>query len=536
MSLTKIKNIYKALILSVKKKKIVVDARLKCLYNISINEFNSEDIPKLIGQEIDVYINNIDPTINKKRIASYKIANQEIAWSEVIKLYQSKKIVEGRINSATKGGYSVQLTTGFYAFLPLSQICEEESEKYRAESNEVLKFVILGINRLHFNIIVSRKEVVMQDVANMNQESLNTINVGASLFGIIKGIASNCLFVYINQDYSGIVLIEEIGHGNNLDIFKMFHIGQRIEAIATDIQENKIFLSIKKNTQNPMLGFIKNQKVDVLINRYIVSENNSYEITMFGTLVENPNIFCKVIKEDKLLDASQIDKIIEEKKIITVSIKLINEETYSLTCTTKKSNKEIWNQFKLALQENNDVVNGVLIGKNKNVLYFRFMEKEIYVPIINLSFYNSKQKYEDIKIGDTRDIHVTCFDKKQEAFGNIRKIEFINNEKIRNDISSLIKDNIVDVSLSYIVENNYAVLKLNHDIEQSIPCNKISNIINTLKNNTNITLKLQIISHDEYGNFELGPVNESSVKNTVKTKKFNIAEVISQFKQDQWEK
>lgn len=79
-------------------------------------------------------------------------------------------------------------------------------------------------------------------------------------------------------------------------------------------------------------------------------------------------------------------------------------------------------------------------------------------------------------------------------------------------------------------------MKLNHDIEQSIPCNKISNIINTLKNNTNITLKLQIISHDEYGNFELGPVNESSVKNTVKTKKFNIAEVISQFKQDQWEK
>lgn len=443
--------------------------------------------------------------------------------------------MEGRINSATKGGYSVQLTTGFYAFLPLSQICEEESEKYKAESNEVLKFVILGINRLHFNIIVSRKEVVMQDVASMNKESLNTINVGASLFGIIKGIASNCLFVYINQEYSGVVPVEEIGHGNNLDIFKMFHIGQRIEAIATDIQENKIFLSIKKNIQNPMLCFIKNQKVDVLINRYIVSENNE-DITMIGTLVENPHIFCKVIKEDKLLDISQIEKLISDKKSITVSIKMINEESYSLTCTTKKSNKEIWNQFKLALQENNDIVDGVLVGKNKNVLYFRFMEKEIYVPIINLSFYDSKNKYDDIKIGETRKISVTCFDKKQDAFGSIRKVEFMNDEKIQESINLLIKENIVDVSLAYIVENSYAVFKLNNGIEQSVPYNKMPNIINNLKSNPNITIKLQIISHDEYGNFELGQVNESSVKNTVKTKKFNIAEVISQFKQDQWEK
>lgn len=535
MSITKIKNIYKALILSVKKKKIIVDARLKCLYNISVNEFSSEELPKLVGKEIDIYINNIDPTINKRRVASYKIANQEIAWSEVIKLYQSKKIVEGRINNSTKGGYSVQLTTGFYAFLPLSQICEEESEKYRPENNEILKFVILGINRLHFNIIVSRKEVVMQDVASMNKESLDTINVGASLFGIVKGIASNCLFVYINQDYSGIIPVEEIGHGNNLDIFKMFYVGQRIEAIATDIQENKIFLSIKKHTQNPMLCFIKNQKVDVIINRYIVSENNE-EITMLGTLVENPNIFCKVIKEDKLLDISQIEKIIEEKKSITVSIKLINEESYILTCTTKKSHKEIWNQFKLALHDNNDIVKCVLVGKNKNVMYFRFMEKEICVPIINLSFYDSKKKFDEIKIGDTREVYVTCFDKKQEAFGSIRKIEFMNDEKIQNKIAALIKENVVDASLAYIVENSYAVLKLNNDIEQSVPYNKMSNIINHLKSNPNITTKLQIVSHDEHGGFELCQVNESSIKNTVKTKKFNIAEVIAQFKQDQWEK
>ena len=435
----------------------------------------------------------------------------------------------------TKGGYSVQLTTGFYAFLPLSQICEEESEKYKPENNEVLKFVILGINRLHFNIIVSRKEVVMQDIASMNKDSLDTINIGASLFGIVKGIASNCLFVYINQDYSGIVPVEEIGHGNNLDIFKMFHVGQRIEAIATDIQENKIFLSIKKHIPNPMLCFIKNQKVDVTINRYIVSEDGG-DITMLGTLVENPYIFCKVIKEDKLLDINQIEKIIEEKKSITVSIKLINEESYSLTCTTKKSHKEIWNQFKLALQENNDIVKGVLVGKNKNMLYFRFMEKEICVPIINFSFTNSKQKYDEIQIGDTREIHVTFFDKRQEAFGSIRKVEFIRDNKIKNTISELIKENIVDVSLAYIVENSYAVFKLNGDIEQSVLYNKVANIVNNMKANPNMTVKLQILSHDEYGNLELSQVSELSSKHTVKTKKFNIAEIISQFKQDQWER
>ena len=56
-----------------------------------------------------------------------------------------------------------------------------------------------------------------------------------------------------------------------------------------------------------------------------------------------------------------------------------------------------------------------------------------------------------------------------------------------------------------------------------------------MKANPNMTVKLQILSHDEYGNLELSQVSELSSKHTVKTKKFNIAEIISQFKQDQWE-
>jgi small subunit ribosomal protein S1 len=527
----KIKNIYKALVMRIKKRKVLVDAKLKCLYYVPISDFVTTELTELLGQEINIYIRHLDPIMNKFRTASYRRAKQEIIWDEILKYYKNKKLIDGKIMNLTKGGYSVYLDIGFYAFLPSSQICEEEIDKYNPEYEGTFSFYIIGLNRLHFNIIVSRKIVMMKDISNMNQESINTINIGASLFGIVKGININGLFLYITDNYTGFIATSEVGHGNNIDLNKEFYIGKRIEAIVISIQETKINLSIKQQQVNPMLGFVRSQKIDVIFTKYIIDQDNNTII--FGHLASNRHIFCKILKEDKIITAEQINIIINDKKEITVTIKSINEESYNLTCTTKKSQKEIWNNFMIDIQANNYIVNAKVINKSKYMLFLSYLEKEIYVPITQVSLYDSKTKFDNLKTEDIVKVFIIQLDKRSyEVIGSMRRIDLLDN-KAKDKVDKIIKDVIVEATLVYTIESSYAIFKLNNQIEQSVSYNKIHSIVQNLKTNPHMLIKLQVYHHDEHGNLDIGIINDTVIKSNVKTKKFDVEELLSQFKDTQ---
>lgn len=526
----KIKNIYKALVVRIKKKTVLVDAKLKCLYNVPIYDFSTDEIEKLYGTYINIYIKNLDPLINKNRIASYKRAKQESIWNNIINIFQSKELLYGQIASSTKGGYSIHLDNGFYAFLPASQIAEDEVDQYIPNSGQKFSFYIIGINRLHFNIIVSRKLVIMQNVANMNANSLNTINIGASLFGIIKGISNAGLFIYINETYSGFISAEEAAHGHNIDLFQEFSTGQKVEAIVTDIVENRINLSIKKNTANPMTQFIRGQKINVVVMKKIIDEtNDTYHL--IGHLLENSKIFCRILKEDKSITDKEIDEILNKKGSILVSIKSINEESYSLLCTTKKSYKEIWNNFVLYVQENNYIISANVINKSKYMLFLQCMEKELCVPITQVSCLDTMNKFNNINVGDSIDLSVVHIDKKsKEVIGSIRRLEYIRNNDLQHQVQELLNKKIVDAKLSYTIDNSYAIFNIGGIIEQSIHYNKVTSLMNNIKSNPEATIPMQIYASDEFGNLEIGPVSSDVSKINVKTKKFNIGSVLAQFR------
>ena len=244
--------IIKGTVLSVTNDTVVVDVGLKSEGRIPLKEFHSpgEEHGVKIGEKYDVYLEKLE---NKEgeALLSRERARKEESWNNLEKIQDSNKQIVGIITERVKGGFAVDIN-GALAFLPGSQVDLKPIKDISPLLNKPQPMVILKMDKLRGNIVVSRRALLEESRKADRSKLLSDISEGDKLKGTIKNITDYGVFVDLGG-LDGLIHVTDLSWERVNHPAEMFSVGEEIEVIVTkyDKENNRISLGLKQLTDDP---------------------------------------------------------------------------------------------------------------------------------------------------------------------------------------------------------------------------------------------------------------------------------------------
>lgn len=146
--------------------------------------------------------------------------------------------IEGVVTGKNKGGFDVQVA-GQRAFCPASQIdrrrFEGEGEEYIGQR---LRFRVTKIESGGRNIVVSRRELLEEEMAVQAAATWERLEVGSVVSGEVVSIRDFGAFVDVGG-VEGLLHISQIGHSRVEHPSEALEVGQRVEVQVVKIEGAK---------------------------------------------------------------------------------------------------------------------------------------------------------------------------------------------------------------------------------------------------------------------------------------------------------
>jgi len=198
--------IIKGVIVAINEKTVAVDIGAKSVGFVDIAEFKRDgEIEQ--GDVVDVLLERLE---NKKGelIISRENARRLSNWNFLKQCLEDKTIIEGKVIGRVKGGYAVDIN-GIICFLPRSQVDTVLLTDDSFLINKIEKLLVLKIDEIRGNIVVSRR-AVLESQRNLEKDKvLSTIKVGDVIDGIIKNITDYGAFIDFGS-FDGLLHLTDI--------------------------------------------------------------------------------------------------------------------------------------------------------------------------------------------------------------------------------------------------------------------------------------------------------------------------------------
>ena len=465
----KLSNIYTGTVVAVKKKSAVIDLKLKCLYFINIDEFNEEEREDLINKQISVYVPNIDPLVNVTKYASYKKAKIEVLWKQVELYKKLNKVINCKVLNATRGGYNVLLNIGINAFLPSSHTSSVINKDLVGTCVNVK---IIGTNKIHKNIVVSIKEVVFEELEHKNYDNIVNMSPGVLLYCLIKGINSGGLFVNIGHGYAGFIGSHDATYQYDVDLSKIYQIGQIVKATVLEIDEvgKKVSLSCLQTQENPFEYYTVGNTIQAVPVSVVYDEYADFTVFMRE---QQHSVLCKMINLDSRYTVDEINELIKSCTAIECKVKHINTEGKNLIVTTHKTKQEIWDVFYSAYSASEDKIMSFIVHrKSKFMLFARYGDFETTIPITSVHYINTKQYFDNINTGDTIKLKAIHIDVQEMSV--VFSARAVYAAEIVEKVQSIVDQKVVQCVVQYFLSERRVVLLIENTIEVSAKIAKIA--------------------------------------------------------------
>ncbi len=243
-------------------------------------ETTAEDAAKYFkpGDEIQVYVVRSDIP-NNTIVLSKKRADQERAWNLLQEIHDKSKPVEVEIIEKVRGGLVANL--GIRAFLPASQVDVRRVNDLSPFVGQRLKVKIIELNRRRNRVIISRRAILEEEIAEKKAETLKTLEPGLKLDGEVVEITDFGVFVNLGG-IDGLVHRSELTHGrfsHPRDVVKVSD-KVRVEVLDMDLERERINLSMKSLMPNPWDNVLANYSIGQKVAGKVTN------LTPFGAFVE----------------------------------------------------------------------------------------------------------------------------------------------------------------------------------------------------------------------------------------------------------
>lgn len=236
-------------VLEVRPNEVLVDIGYKSEGVIPAFEFG--DISKVKpGDKFEVLLSQIEDD-NGMVVLSKEKADQKLRWEGVQTSCKEGNIVEGVVKSRVRGGLMVDMN-GIDAFLPGSQIDVIPVHNTDAYLGRKYEFKVIKISTERRNIILSRRELIEENLKNKKKQLLSTIEVGQNRKGVVKNITDFGAFVDLDG-LDGLLHITDMSWRRVKHPSELVSVGQEIEVVILDVDLDKerVSLGLKQRSTNP---------------------------------------------------------------------------------------------------------------------------------------------------------------------------------------------------------------------------------------------------------------------------------------------
>jgi len=238
-------------VISVGPESVTVDIGYKSEGEVPLREFRGEEgTPQVaVGDEIKVFFESVEDEEGTVWLSKEK-ADQLKIWDELQEAYNQEQIVEGKIVQRVKGGLSVDI--GVPAFLPGSQVDLRPVRNLDDLIGKMFPFKILKFNKKRGNIVLSRRVLLEKEREEMRKDTLERMEEGVILEGIVKNITDYGAFIDLGG-VDGLLHITDMSWGRVGHPSELLSIGDKInvKVLRYDRERERVSLGLKQTTEDP---------------------------------------------------------------------------------------------------------------------------------------------------------------------------------------------------------------------------------------------------------------------------------------------
>jgi len=267
-------------VLSLTAKDVIVDFGYKSEGIVPIEQFQGQggEITVRPGDVVDVMIDHGEQ-IEGYVLLSHSRAARLRVWDNLEKAYQEQLVISGRVLGRVKGGLAVDV--GVKAFMPGSQADPRPVRNLDALAGQDVPVKIVKLNRRRGNVVVSRKLAVEEEIHERKSATLDHIQEGSVVTGVVKNLAEYGAFVDLGG-IDGLLHVTDISWGRIAHPSEVLHVGDEIAAkvLKFDRAKERVSLGMKQLEPDPWESVAERYPVNARVLGRVVN------VTDYGAFVE----------------------------------------------------------------------------------------------------------------------------------------------------------------------------------------------------------------------------------------------------------
>lgn len=446
--------VVKGTVLDVRGDVVIVDVGLKSEGRIPMKEFEAFGLSEVRpGDTVDVYVERLEDR-NGGILLSLEKARKEALWNELGQAMVDSRNVNGMIIGRVKGGFSVDLH-GASAFLPGSQVDIRPVGDVSALMNLEQPFKIIKMDKSRNNIVVSRRSVLEESLADARNELMSKLAEGQVMQGVVKNITEYGAFV----DLGG---IDGLLHATDMSWKRVSHpsevvsVGQTltVQVLKFNPETQRISLGLKQLQANPW---------DNIEERYTVGQKYKGKVTNvaeYGAFVElEPGIegLIYITEMSWLRKNVNVHKTVSVGQEVEVMVLDVDSAKRRMSLGLKQCMENPWEEFKNA-HPIGEVIEGVVRNATEFGLFVGVTDQ--LDGMVHLSDISWKQRGEDAvkayEKGQTIKVRILDIDPEKERINlGIKQLE---EDPLGDVFNDLHKGDVVTCTVKEVNERGIEVI------------------------------------------------------------------------------
>jgi small subunit ribosomal protein S1 len=231
------------------------------------------------GDEIDVMREKGETEEGYVNLSHLK-AQRLRSWDEIERAYNEKKPIKGIVVERIKGGLTIDIH-GARAFLPGSQVDLRPIRNLDGMKGQTMEVAIIKLNKKRGNIVVSRKQLLEEEQNEKRGKTLEHLEEGSILTGIVKNLTEYGAFVDMGG-IDGLLHITDMSWGRLTHPRDLVNVGDQIQVkvLKYDKDKQRVSLGFKQLTPDPWLDAEHRYPVGAHVHGRVIS------VTDYGAFVE----------------------------------------------------------------------------------------------------------------------------------------------------------------------------------------------------------------------------------------------------------
>jgi len=227
-------------------------------------------------------------------LLTYKRLAADRGNKRIEEAYENREVLTAKVAQVLDGGLSV-VVEEVRIFIPASLVSDVYEKDLTKYAGQEIQFVISEYNPKRRRYIGDRKQLILEEKAELQKKLFETIKVGDIVEGTVKNVTDFGAFIDLGG-CDGLLHISEMSWGRVENPKKVFKVGDVVKVLIKDISGTKVALSLKFEDQNPWKNAADKYAVGSVVTGKVA------RMTDFGAFIElEPGI-------DALLHVSQISK------------------------------------------------------------------------------------------------------------------------------------------------------------------------------------------------------------------------------------